>query len=328
MEQEVFGTLKRVDLRRLWPNEALDFTPWLAKNLDVLGEVLGMDLELQSQEAPVGPFSLDLLVHDLGRDRVVIIENQIELTNHDHLGKLLTYAAGHDADVAVWIASQFREEHRQALDWLNQRSDASTEFFGVVVEALQIDESRPACNFRLVAFPNDWRKSNIATRETKSSPRSEAYRDFFQQLIDRLRTQHGYTNARKGQPQNWYTFSSGLSGIGYAVAFSTGSRVRTEVYIDNGSENWNSAIFNGLAEQRGEIEAAFGEPLEWEPLDTRRACRIAVYRTGSIDDPPLTLEDIRKWAIERLLRFKTVIGPRAAEFTVFHSEQDQPIDCY
>ena len=142
-----FGTLRKLDLRTLWPKEAASFTPWLRNNLNLLGDAVGMDLEFQDQEAAVGPFSLDLLVHEVGTDRVVIIENQIEQTDHDHLGKLIVYAAGFNAGVAIWIASSFREEHRQAIDWLNQRTDTDTQFFGVVVEAVQIDDSRPACTF-------------------------------------------------------------------------------------------------------------------------------------------------------------------------------------
>jgi hypothetical protein len=308
-----FGVLKRVDLRLLWPNEALDFTPWLAQNITALGEALGLDLELKAQESAVGQFSLDLLAHDLGSDRVVIIENQIEQTNHDHLGKLVTYAAGHDAAVVVWIASMFREEHRQAIDWLNQRTDTHTEFFGVVIEAVQIDESRPAYNFRLVAFPNDWRKSKVGSTTAKVSTRAQAYFAFFQNLIDRLRTEHSFTKATKGQFQSWYTFSSGTNGLVYGVSFSTKSRVRVEAYIDREDYDWNKALFDALYEQRSEIDtglSGFGQ-VEWERLDSRRACRIAIYRQGSVEDPPEVLEEITNWAIPALLQFKKVIGPRA-----------------
>lgn len=309
MQATQFGLLKRVDLRLLWPKEALDFTPWLAQNLPALGEVLGMDLELRLQEAPVGGFSLDLLAHDLGRDRTVIIENQLESTDHDHLGKLLTYAAGHDATVAVWIAPAFRDEHRQALDWLNQRTDTTTEFFGVVVEALQIDDSRPACNFRLVAFPNDWRKTNVVGPGPKPSARGEAYAAFFQDLIDRLRTQYNFTKALKGQPQSWYTFTSGMRGVLFGVSFALGGRVRTEIYIDREDVTWNKWLFDVLHAQRENVEAAFGEPLEWERLDSKRASRIANYRPGSIDDSPEMLEEITGWAIDRLLRLKSRVSP-------------------
>ena len=127
------GTIEQVDLREVWPHEAQDFTPWLSANLDKLGEALGLDLELHESEAPVGPFSLDVLAHDRGNDRPVIIENQLGSTNHGHLGQLLTYAAGYDAGVIVWLTGDFQDEHRAALDWLNQRTGEDTAFFGVVV---------------------------------------------------------------------------------------------------------------------------------------------------------------------------------------------------
>ena len=128
---EDLGSLSRVNLRTIWPHEASDFTPWIQANLSALGESLGLELEVEAREAPVGDFSLDLLAREVEHDRTVIIENQLTNTDHGHLGQLITYAAGFDAKVVVWLARDFRDEHRQALDWLNQRTDEDTEFFGL-----------------------------------------------------------------------------------------------------------------------------------------------------------------------------------------------------
>ena len=227
-----FGVLKRIDPRQAWPHEGSHFSPWLAEHLAELGEALKMEVELQSREAPVGDFSLDLLARDVGRDRIVIIENQLAATDHDHLGKLITYAAGFDAGVVIWIATEIREEHRQAIDWLNQHTETGVEFFAVLLELLQIDESRPAYSFRPVAFPNSWRKTNVPVNGTVSE-RGEKYRRFFQNLIDELRKKHRFTNARAAQPQNWYSFASGTTGVTYGANFAQGGRVRTEVYIED-----------------------------------------------------------------------------------------------
>ena len=309
--------IERVDLRDIWPNEATDFTPWLGEHTSELGEALGLELEVQAQEAPVGGYSLDILARDLGRNRPVIIENQLEGTDHDHLGKLLTYASGYDSNVVVWIAREFRDEHRQALDWLNQRTDEDTEFFGVVVQLWKIDDSRPAVNFNLVSTPNEWRKENVSagkSRDVGTSARGERYQIFFQGLIDSLREDHDFTRARKGQPQNRYSFSAGHGQrVGYNASFAGGGRARVEAYIDNGDKDWNERLFDELEGQKDAIETELQEPLEWERLDNRRACRISVVRTGTIDDDQETLEEIRDWMIERLLKFKRVFGPRLDE---------------
>lgn len=308
------GVLKRVDLRAVWPKEAYDFTPWLAQHLASLTGLLGIELELQGQEMPVGSFSSDIIARDLARDRTVIIENQLEATDHDHLGKLLTYAAGYDAATVVWIAKEVREEHRQALDWLNQRTDQDTQFYALAVELLQIDDSRPAYNFRVVVAPNEWRKEKVGSGPTTApSERGQAYRAFYQELIDELREKHQFTRARAGQPQSWYTFSTGVSRVYYGVSFGMGDKVRTELYLDLPSAEANKQLFNALAQSREQIEQALGEPLEWERLDDRRASRIATYRPGSIEDPAPVLEEIKAWSIDRLLRFKQVFGPRLAQ---------------
>jgi len=301
-----FGNLKKLNLRDIWKNEAREFTPWLAKNISELGEALGMELELTQQEAGVGDFSLDLLATDVGRNKTVIIENQITATDHNHLGKLLTYASGFDAHVVIWIAETIRDEHRQALDWLNQRTDADTEFFGVVIEILQIDESKPAFNFNPIVFPNEWQKSSKKPGTGEISAKREAYQKYFQDLIDELREKHKFSNARKGQPQSWYSFASGYSGLTYGMCFALGSRVRVEFYIDQGDEEKNKALFDLIYQDREAIESQFGEKLEWERLDEKRACRIAIYREGSIEDDPAKLNEIRDWSIQKLLKLKEV----------------------
>jgi hypothetical protein len=305
------GTLRPVDLREAWPNEAQDFTPWLAAHLGMLGDALGFDLELDSQEAAVGPFALDILARDVTRNQPVVIENQLTETDHDHLGKLLTYAAGYDARVVIWLCKDFREEHRQALDWLNQRTDENTEFFGVVVELLKIDDSLTAPNFKLMAFPNQWRKTRAKTeRRSTPSARMEAYQAFFQAVMDTLREEYRFTGARKAQPQSWVLYASGHSGISYGTSFAQGGKAQVEVYIDRKDTDWNKNVFEKLeAENRPAIESAFGETLNWERLDNRRASRISLNRDGSIDDEPEVLVEIEDWMIQMVLQFKQVFDP-------------------
>jgi hypothetical protein len=307
------GRLTRLDPREVWKGEATDFTPWLAKNLTHLADVLGLELELREREGAVGDFSVDLVAHDLGRDRVVIVENQLESTDHTHLGQIITYAAGLSAGVVIWISREFREEHRQALDWLNRLHGGQTEFFGIVVELLKVDDSKPAVNFRLVAFPNQWSRVT-ATPSGEVSPKRASYQQFFQGLLDELREKHNFTNARAAQPQNWYSFSSGVRGFQWGFSFNLGGRVRSEIYIDTGDADRNEGIFDDLMKDRAAIEKEFGEALDWERLDEKRACRVACYRSGTIDDSDEKLEEIRAWAVDRLLGFKRVFGPRLRKF--------------
>lgn len=305
----VFGTLNKVALRELWPNEASDFTPWLAENIDELGQALGIDLELIEQEASVGDFSLDILAKDLGTSRPVIIENQLTQTDHDHLGKLITYAAGFDASIVIWVSDSIREEHRQAMDWLNQRTDSETSFFAVVVEVIKIDNSKPAFNFKLVASPNEWQKSKKRqTQRSSLSTKSERYQNYFQCLIDDLRNIHRFTSAKAGQPQNWYSFSSGVSGIMYGANFTQGGKARTELYIDLGEHSKNKYVFDKLFDMKDEIEGALGNQVSWERLDNKRASRLALYIDGSIDESDAELEKVRNWHIEQLLKFKAALG--------------------
>jgi hypothetical protein len=305
-----FGEIKPVDIRDIWPNEATDFTPWLIDNIDRLGQALGMEIEVQEREADVGDFSLDIMAKDLGTGRTVVIENQLTETDHDHLGKLLTYAGGFDAGVLVWIAKELRDEHRKALEWLNEQTGPDVDCFGVVIEVIRIDNSKPAFNFKPVVFPNEWQKEKGGSRPVASA-KGEAYRAYFQSLIDELRTKHKFTNARVGQPNNWYSFSSGLRGVILSNSFAQGGKVRAEFYIDLQDKDQNKNLFDRLLEQRVEIEKEYGVVFTWERLDDRRASRIAVYREGSIDDPAETQTELLQWSIKNLLRLKQVLLPKA-----------------
>ncbi len=306
----MFGELKKVPLRSIWAHEAQDFTPWLAENIDFLGKAVGLELELIEEEASVGSFSLDILAKDLGSAENVIIENQFSQTDHDHLGKLLTYAAGFDASYVIWVAETIRDEHRQALEWLNHRTDNKTQFFAVIVEVIQIDESKPAFNLKPVVFPNEWQKSKSKSKTSQQpSAKSEKYRNYFQNLIDDLRTEYRFTSAKAGQPQNWYAFASGISGVNYGANFCQGNKTRTELYIDFGSAEQNEECLLHLKDSESEIEAEFGSTLSWEPIDGKRATRIAVYREGSITDDE-QLPAISNWHVENLLKFKKVFSNR------------------
>ena len=306
--QDLAKIERHSDLRSVWPNEATNFTPWLADNIDVLGDALGMELEIGTTEASVGDFSVDILTINNRDGQVVVIENQLQRTDHDHLGKLLTYMAGRDANVIVWIAERFRDEHRAALDALNARTGEDTQFFGVEVELWKIDSSRPAVNFKLVATPNDWRKQEISKAGTLSE-RDQRYRTFFQDLIDTLREQHSFTDAHKAQLQRWYYFPSGYGRRArYGASFYSGG-ARVEVYLDGDQES-NKRLFDQLNEMAEAIEADIGSGLEWERLDSRKASRISLVRDGSIDDDDNTRAEIRQWMITNLLKFSDVFGPR------------------
>ena len=304
-----FGELKNVPLRELWPNEASDFTPWLASNIEALGEALGLELELIEREASVGDFSLDLLAKDLGSSRTAIIENQLTQTDHDHLGKLLTYAAGFSASIVIWVSESIRDEHRQTLEWLNQRTDTGTQFFGVITEVLKIDDSKPAYHFKPVVFPNEWQKSKKQKSSQNPSLKSEKYRAYFQFLIDELREKHHFTGAKAGQPQSWYSFSSGIRGITFGANFAMGGKARTELYIDQGNYEKNKELFDALQAISGEIENEYRSKFTWERLDDKRACRIVLYRDAVIDSADNELEQIRQWHIDNLLRIKEIFFP-------------------
>jgi hypothetical protein len=282
------GRLKSLDPRSVWPHEAHDFTPWLLDNADALADVLGLDIELSAAEHPVGGFALDLVGRDMTNNCVLIVENQLSATDHTHLGQLLTYAAGTDARTVVWLALVFREEHRQALDYLNELVGEDARFFGVEIGVVRIGNSEPAPLFKLRAQPNDWHAQVAAAAKTTSKQAGKAplYEAFWTRFLGRVRTEHpDWTNARKPQTSNWLAMPCPFKGGPYyAVSFPQGGKLRNELYIDFGDADANAALFDRLAAIKEEIEASYGAALVWEDLPGKRACRIADYSDGDVSN--------------------------------------------
>jgi len=281
MTGEPLGRLERVDLRAIWISESTDFTPWLAlpENLSVLGESLGIDLELEAREKPVGPFRADILCKDIGTDAWVLIENQLERTDHAHLGQLLTYASGLDAVTIVWIANRFTEEHRSTLDWLNRITDEHFRFFGLEVELWRIGDSLAAPKFNVVSKPNNWSRSVAqAARAIEDGELSDTrvlQREYWAEMDKVLAAKGGAIGGgRKAQPQSWMAYPIGRSKFNLgAVMIRPKRQVRAELYISGDNAK---AYFNLLRAHRDAVHAELGYQLDWEELPAGTDSRISV----------------------------------------------------
>lgn len=277
------GHLDQVDPRTIWPHEALNFTPWLLANAERLAEALGIELELTEAEHPVGGFSLDLIGRDMTNGTVVIVENQLQASDHTHLGQVLTYAAGTSADTIVWLTTSFRDEHRQALTWLNEHTDESTHFFGVELQVVRIGASVPAPVFKVVVLPNDWQKAIKAASSPKTvGGRGALYVEFWQKYLERVQAQQpGWTHA-KASTQSWLWMTAPIRSCGLSSGFAAGGKIRHELYIDAPTNEQATARYEVLEQQKEALEHAYGRALTWETLPGRRAYRIADYHPGEI----------------------------------------------
>ena len=302
--------LETMDPRDVWSDEARDFTPWLMENAQYLGEVLGIDVEFEAREHPVGAFSLDIFGRDITNECVLIVENQLADTDHKHLGQLLTYAAGTDAATIVWVAPHFRDEHRQALEFLNNKVGDEARFFGVEVSVVRIGDSPPAPMFNLIAKPSEWR-SQVAAAQTNSelSEKRELYRSFWTKYLDAIHARHpSATNVRSASTRNWTHINYLRKGINISLAFLSKSQVICEVYIDLFDSEKNSAVLNALQEHRDEVEKAVGETLQWDDVPLKRACRIRAITNGDVSDED-GHQALIDWMMDHQLKIKAVIKP-------------------
>ncbi len=302
------GKLEKVPLRQVWVGEATHFTPWLAKedNIALLSEVVNLDLEVQAQEERVGPFKADILCKDTSSDHFVLIENQIELTDHRHLGQLMTYAAGLNAVTIIWIAEKFTEEHRAALDWLNRITDETVDFFGIEIELYRIGASQPAPKFSIVSKPNNWSK-NIkrtadSTQVTDTKLKQQQYWQAFKEYSEANKPLY---RSQKPLPQHWTNISIGRSNFLIQVYANTRDQriaVALVVYGPEALEN-----FSKLRElYKMESLAAISPELQWEEKEGGKEHHV-VFRKEGVDplnekDWP-TQHEWLKYNVEQFIRY-------------------------
>ena len=263
--------LKNVPLRKIWAHEAHSFTIWLTENLDILSEKLGFEISLIEREAAAGLFSADIWAEDnLGN--YIVIENQLEKTDHDHLGKLITYMSNLEAKTAIWITSDPRPEHETAVHWLNETLPANMAFYLIKIEAYQIDNSAPAPLLTVVAGPSKESKQ-VGAQKKELAERHVLRIEFWQQLLEKAKKKTLlHANISPGK-DNWITAGSGKSGLGFNYVVRMNS-AQVELYIDRRNLDENKRIFDKFFAAKNDVELIFGEPLDWQRLNDRQASKI------------------------------------------------------
>ncbi len=302
----MLGEIKKVQLRKIWKNEAYDFTPWLSENLEQIGEAIGLELEFEAKEVSVGPYSADILAKDAGTDKFVVIENQLEKTNHDHLGKCITYASVLDASAVIWIASKFTDEHKKALDWLNDHTSEEIGFYGIKVELWQIDNSQPAVRFNVVSEPNA-----IVRQATKRKEQGELtdtrkiQLEFWTAFREKLSETGKIGSLQTPRPQYWFDVALGKSGINLSNTFNTDkNEIGVRVYIGNKKvEEW-LPYFESKKEL---IENSIGSELVWNPNPDNRDKVIILTKLFDLENKE-NWDTAINWLVGETVKFREVFS--------------------
>lgn len=298
------GKIERVeDLRKIWSNEARDFTVWLARdeNLTMLGEAVGIDINLEERESPVGNFSVDLFATEEGTGRKIIIENQLEDTNHDHLGKIITYAAGKEASVIIWIVKRARDEHRQAVEWLNQHTDENIGFFLLEIELWKINGSVPAPRFNVVERPNDWAKAMKASEGLSDTKKTnlEYWEAFKKYAFNKTEFKKNFSE-RKAYPQGWYDLSVGNRHCHITLtATMTKNRLAAQIYISK-----NKDLYSHFLGQKIAIEEFLGEEISWHEASIDA---VFGYDTYNADFNTENWDKYFEWYCEKAIKLREVV---------------------
>lgn len=304
---KTLGRLEEIkDLRKIWPHEASDFTPWLSQddNIALLADAVGLDITVDETESSVGDFNVDIFATETGTDRKIIIENQLEDTNHDHLGKLITYASGKSADVIIWVVKHAREEHRAAIEWLNNHTDEKIGFFLCEIKLYKIGNSDPAVKFEVIEKPNDWAKE-VKKSESSSETQQRRY-EYWAAFEDYAFQNAEFSknfNRRKPSKDHWMDFGIGSSACHLAVLqIQKRNELGVELYI-----NEDKDLFRSLFKNRSEIESETGLRFNWKELPERKASRIVIFESVDFSDKNQWSKQF-DWVIDVMIKMKREFG--------------------
>ena len=306
--------LKKVDLREEWQHEASNFTTWLAQdeNLQLLSEEIGIDIALIQTEASVGKFSVDILAEEENTGRKIVIENQLETTNHDHLGKIITYASGFDAEIVIWIVKDVRDEHKQAVDWLNEHTDAKINIFAIRMELWQIGDSPYAPKFHVVSKPNDWAKAiKKASTQSDLSDRRLMQLEFWTQFKEYATSHQSALRLRKAYPQHWYDISIGNAKSHLSlVVDADNEQIRCEFYIPD-----SKPLFNALRDNKDAIEAKLPHEIEWMELEGKKASRVRTVHGIDVGNSE-NWDGSFQWLMDTAQEFQSVFADQMKKMKI------------
>ena len=298
----MIGKIEKVPLREIWRHEAHDFTKWLQDNIDVLSDVINLPLTNVEREQTTGNFYVDLTAED-NSGNTVIIENQLEKSNHDHLGKIITYLSSMDAATAIWIVSEPRPEHVSAINWLNESTAAN--FYLLKIEGVKIGNSDPAPLLTLIVGPSE-ETENVGKSKREKKERYVLRKEFWTIVLNKLKDKTNLFNAVSPSESSWLGAGSGKRGIQYTM-WVTQDDARLSLYIDRGkeSEEENKSILDKLEAYKDEVEAIYGDKFEWRKRDDERACQITItVPNGGYKSDKERLDDIGENLADCMSRFE------------------------
>lgn len=327
MNQTPLGRLNRVDLREAWANEAGDFTPWLARdeNMALLGETISIDLEVEAQEKNVGPFRADILCKDTATNNWVLVENQLERTDHTHLGQLMTYASGLNAVTIVWVAQRFTDEHRAVLDWLNEITDEDFNFFGLEIELWRIGDSAVAPKFNVISKPNNWTRTVAKSAKTAAagelSDTKQLQLEYWTELRKMMESRKGLVKPTKPLPQHWYNASIGRTNFWLnAIANTRDTRIGVELIMLGDDAK---AHYHLLYAHKHDIETELGQAVDWQEKPEKQSSRIVVHWANCDPTDRGKWEEQHEWIWKQLEAFYRVFHPRVKELDASEYESGE-----